>query len=87
MLEIVVLNFLEINRSSIKYCLSPNFPFVLLYHCCNFTIQANLFAQDETKAQLLRMVHPEGDSEAELDAEAPLRASGCGRRLDGARLE
>ena len=33
------------------------------------------------------MVHPEGDSEAELDAEAPLRASGCGRRLDGARLE
>ena len=55
---------------------SPNSPFV------SFTT-----AQDEAKAQLLRMVYPERDFEAELDAETPLRAPGCGCRLDGARLE
>ena len=33
------------------------------------------------------MVHSEGNSEAELDAETPLRAACCGRYLDGARLE
>ena len=59
---------------------------------CNMSESENLslpflLTQDEAKAQLLRMVHPEGDSQAELDAEAPLRASRRGRRLDGARLE